>query len=537
MTGILLKKQMMEVFAWVYQDKKTGKNRTRKGLFTYVLFYLGIFGFLGVIFYKLSETMCAPLVQSGFSWLYMALMGLMGVTLGVFGSVFNTYSSLYQAKDNDLLLSMPLKPRQILIARLFGVYAMGLMYEMLVMIPAVVVYFMEIKINITGVIFCLLLPFVLSVFVLTLSCILGWVVALCSSKLKNKKIITVLISLMFMGAYFYFCGNVSSLLQSLLLQPKNIAEKVKGVLYPFYQMGLAAEGKPIPMLLFSTIVLVIFAAVYLLLQNSFLKLATSKTGEAKGRYIEKKAHLRSLEQTLLYKEFRRFFQSPNYMLNCGLGIVFMPVGAILLLVKQDVIISYLNGPLAGYQDMILLMTVAAICCVVSMNDMAAPSISLEGKNLWLLQVLPVSGWQVLKAKLKMHMILTLIPAAVLLIAVEWILKPGAVWLLLIPLSVVLFSFVMAAFGLLCNLKSPNLSWTSEIVPIKQSMSVMLALFGGWVLVILFAVAYYFLAEYISAVQFISICDMILMVSFILLLSWLKKKGTSLFETLGTGSIS
>ena len=69
-------------------------------------------------------------------------MGLLALFMGVFGSVFNTYASLYQAKDNDLLLSMPIPSGKILLVRLSGVYAMGLMYEVSVMIPTLVVWFM-----------------------------------------------------------------------------------------------------------------------------------------------------------------------------------------------------------------------------------------------------------------------------------------------------------------------------------------------------------------------------------------------------------
>ena len=36
---------------------------------------------------------------------------MLAIVLGAFGSVFNTYSSLYLAKDNDLLLSMPIPVR------------------------------------------------------------------------------------------------------------------------------------------------------------------------------------------------------------------------------------------------------------------------------------------------------------------------------------------------------------------------------------------------------------------------------------------
>lgn len=531
MTKILIKKQMLEVFAWLYQDKKTGKNRDKKGLAVYGLLYIAVFGICVVMFYTMADLLCAPLTEAGFGWLYMALMGLTGITLGVFGSVFNTFSSLYQAKDNDLLLAMPVPVKSVLIARLSGVYAMGFMYELLVMIPALIVYFLVADMSLSGVVFSLLIPVGLSFFVLSLSCVLGWIVALINSRLKNQKMLTVIISLAFIGAYFYFCGSASDILQSLLLNPENAAEKVRGIAYPLYQMGLAAEGNVLSMLIFTAMILVLFCVVYIALQHSFLKLATANKGAAKVKYVEKQAKMASVGQALLRKEFRRFFQSPNYMLNCGLGIVFMLIAAVVLMIKQDVIREIMFVELAGYENLFALLAAAAICSMSTMNDMAAPSVSLEGKNIWLVQVLPVSGWQVLKAKLELQIILTAIPAMVLTACVEWVLKPSVMFALLIPVTVLLFIVLMAAFGIVCNLKAPNLNWTSEMVPIKQSISVMLALFGGWIIVILFAGAYYLLRMHITAALFIVCVNVVLLVFDILLLGWLKRKGSRIFKTL------
>ena len=127
-------------------------------------------------------------------------MGLIALFMGVFGSVFNTYASLYQAKDNDLLLSMPIPSGKILLVRLSGVYAIGLMYEVIVMIPTLVVWFMTVPGNAAGVICSLLIPLVLSVVVLVLSAVLGWVVALISGRLKHKNIVVVILSLVFIAA-------------------------------------------------------------------------------------------------------------------------------------------------------------------------------------------------------------------------------------------------------------------------------------------------------------------------------------------------
>ena len=61
----------------------------------------------------------------------------------------------------------------------------------------------------------LLYVLLISVFVLTLSCILGWVVAKVSLKLKNKSFITVLISLLFIGGYYFFYFKASQMIQTL----------------------------------------------------------------------------------------------------------------------------------------------------------------------------------------------------------------------------------------------------------------------------------------------------------------------------------
>ena len=81
----------------------------------------------------MTKTLIKKQLMEVFAWLYMALMGIVSVTLEVFGSVFNTFSTLYQAKDNDLLFAMPITERSVLTARLSGVYAMGLMYELFVL--------------------------------------------------------------------------------------------------------------------------------------------------------------------------------------------------------------------------------------------------------------------------------------------------------------------------------------------------------------------------------------------------------------------
>jgi ABC-2 type transport system permease protein len=520
---------MLEVFSWLYQDSKSGKHRSTKGIIFFALLYLLLFGFLSVIFAFLAKMLCAPMLGANMEWLYWCLMGLVAIFFGVFGSVFNTYSSLYQAKDNDLLFSMPIPVSRILPIRLSGVYAMGLMYELIVMIPTMIIRFATAPVTLVGTIHILLISLVLSLLILVLSAVLGWVVALIASKVKHKNIITVIVSLTFIAVYYYFYARVYSLLQELLLHLDSVGKTMKNVFYPLYHMGLAAEGSVVSMLIFASIILTATAVTYVVLSRSFLKLATANRGSVKTTYKDKAVKPVSVQSALLRKELQRFTGSANYMLNCGLGIILMPVSAVALVWKADVIREFITIP--EFADYIPLLATAIVCLLTAMNDMTAPSISLEGKNLWVVQSLPVSGRQVLRAKLILHLLLTWIPAIPLVIVLEWLMRPKLLCAILLPVMAVLFPMLMAEIGLSLNLRMPNFHWTSEIVPIKQSLPVAVALFGGWLIVIVFAGIYVPLRNAVSEDAFLALLCAVLFISAGWLHHWLMTRGAKIFETL------
>lgn len=54
----------------------------------------------------------------------------------------------------------------------------------------------------------MILTLLISVFVMTLSCLLGYVVAKVSLKLKHKSMITVLVSLIFIGGYYLYISRL-----------------------------------------------------------------------------------------------------------------------------------------------------------------------------------------------------------------------------------------------------------------------------------------------------------------------------------------
>lgn len=532
MLKALMKKQFLEMNTFYFQDRKTGKRRSKGKTVGMVLLYIAIFGLLGMTFYGTSIMFAKALVPLGLGWLYFAIMALLSVFLGVFGGVFNTYSALYHAKDNELLLAMPIKPSYILTVRLVGVYLMGLLYEAIVFIPAVIAYFVAGTPTALSVVNCLLLILILGVLVLVLTCALGWVVALIASKLKNKSFITVIVSLVFFGAYYFFCGNYYNAIQNIITNADQVSVSVRSVAWPLYMMGRGAMGDAVGLLAFTGFVLVLLAATWLIMAKSFVKIATRNDGAAKVEYKEKEAKVSSLDKALLAREWKRFAASPVYMLNCALGTLVMLIAAVAVIVTK----AKIQTALAGFsefmsRDTVFVLAAAASCLLATMNDITAPSVSLEGKTLWLIQSLPVEPARVLQAKQKLHWYLTAPPAIVLSGSLSYVLGADFTTAVFSAVEVVAFVQLSAAVGLAVNLKRPNLSWTTETAPVKQSMGVMIALFGGWIVAMALGAAGYFLLKVTELSNVLVVELVVLVLATRKLNGWLKTKGAKIFAEL------
>lgn len=531
MIKALVKKQMQELFKSYFVNRKTGKARSKGSVIGFFILFALLMGFLGVMFYGMSTLLADAFIAMKLDWLYFAFMGLIATLLGTFGSVFNTYAGIYHATDNELLLSMPIKPSAILFARISGVYLLGLLYEALAFVPAMICYWIKATPTVLNVLFPIFLLFVLSFFIAALTCLLGWLVALISSKLKNKNIITVLLSLVFLGLYYFVCMRFNNLLSALVANAQVIGSKIQAAVYPAYAFGLAATGKPLYMLIFTLFVAVCFGLTYYVMSRSFVKITTTKSGDKKKEYKEKPVKIRNIKSALFYKELKRFTSSPTYMMNCGLGLVFIPALAVVAIIKADDINFFFTNMMPAIAPLKPIIAVAIICSMFSLNNISAPSISLEGKSLWQLQSLPVDAYEVLEAKVSLCARLNIIPAIIATEILGLVIKAEYVTIVLMFALVIVFAWFMATLGVVLNLKMPNLTWTNETVPVKQGMPVMIQLFGGWFLSFgLFGLGF-LLRNTVGVSITLGLFAAVLTLATLLLNNWLKKKGTAIFRSL------
>ena len=532
MLGILIKKQLLEVFRSYFYDAKKNRMRSRWAIAGWFLFFFAVMVvFLGGMFTVLAMSFCGAMTPLGLGWLYFVLMVGIAIALGAFGSVFNTYAGLYLGKDNDLLLSLPIPVRTIIAARLVNVYLLGAMYSATVLIPTLIVYWVVAGVTEARVICGVLLFLVATVFVLLLSCVLGWVVAKISLRLKNKSFMTVLLSLAFIGAYYFFYFRANDLVRQIVRNAEIYGEKIKGAACWLFLFGRIGEGDWFAAALFTAVTAALCALVWFAMSRSFLKIATASGSTEKVRYSEKPVRERSLFGALLAKEFARFGSSANYMLNCGFGVLLLPIVGIMLLFKGREACELIGTLLASRPESAAVLLCGGLIMLASMNDMAAPSISLEGKSIWIPQSLPVEARQVLRAKTAVQLLLTALPMLFASGCAAAVIDASPAGKLLLLLTPVAYSFFSAHAGTAIGLRMPLLNWTNELAPIKQSGAVGIALLGGWAVSGVHIAVYMLIGYRIGAAGYMGVWTLLFVLGSFALRRWLDTKGAALFAEL------
>lgn len=530
MLKALLKKQFYEMTAFLFISNKTGKRRQPKALLGFVLLMLYAVGAIGYLFWLIAKTLCAPLVSVGLTWVYFALTGMLALGFSCVGSIFTTKSKLYEAKDNEMLLSMPVKPWQILFSRMVGLYALALFCVAIVFVPAVAQYFITVGFAFLPATFCLCVTLALPLVALALCSLLGWLIALITSRIRAKNFITVLLLLAFLGGYFYLYSKLNDYLNYIILHGEAFGAKIRNFLYPFWKMGLAATGDGVALFIFTALVVGAFGIVYLVLSKTFLGVVTTKRGESRPKYKEKAQKQGSAFFALLGKETRRFFKNPMLALNCLLGSILALVLPVVALFNLDFLRLLSSADGLGREISALLFT-AVVCAVASANIVSASSVSLEGETLWLVKSLPVKTGKVLAVKALFHILVTALPVCIFTLTVGIVLRLGVALLALTLLIALAFTVFCAELGLVFNLALPNLHWTNEITVVKQSASPMLAMFSGIGAVALFALGYFAFGKHLPAWGYMLSCFAFLVTTCVATAVWLAKRGTKRFEWL------
>lgn len=531
---LLIKLRLRAQLAGMLTRKKSDRSKASGSKVKTVFFALLLLycvGCFALLFGMLFSQLAAPFAMLGLGWFYFTLAGILAFALMFFGSIFMTKSQLYEARDNELLLAMPIPPGTILASRMIFLYLINLFFELLVLLPAGILWCLNCPVTPLGIAAFVIFVFCLPMLALALSALCGWVIALVSSRFRNKTFFTVLLTLVFLGLYWFGYSKIGTYLNLLLQYSEAIADKVQ-FFSPLYWYGSAIADANLLYLLFTALLCIVpFVLVCLVLSKTFLQTATTKRGFAHIQYEKKGLKTSSVSGTLLRREFSRLLHCSAYIVNAGLGVLFLIVGGIMLLVKQDMV-QMLLTMLPDISGMIAPIAALVLSMMIGMVLFTAPSISLEGKTLWILRSLPVSTKAIFRAKLNLHIFITLPAALFAAVCLILCFELGTADMICMLLCALLFTLWSAEIGLVFNLRHPTMDWISETQAVKSGISVLFTMLANFVIVLVPGALYLFLlAEQISGQVFLIGYLALLALLDWLLMHWLNTKGCRIFDAL------
>ena len=472
MLRLLLKTRILALMDQLSGGKKNKKAATAGKLALVAVGGLTVLGLICALLSMMLSPLYDSLAKAGLEWLFFALMGALACMISFMFTMFYAQGAIFEAKDNEMLLSMPIPPSAILGSRMWTLYFLNLLISVALMGATGVIRLTAGSVGaLNVVIFVLCIP--LLAFISTaLACLFGWLVSLVTRRMRRKALFSLLLSLCFLGLYFYFMYGISDHIQTIIANSGNIAEAFKTALYPFYALGTAiAEANLVRLLLFAACCLVPFLLVYFILSKTFIKIVTTKVGARKLKYEAHALKESSPVWALAKKDLTHFFNSSTYMLNAGLGLVFALVLAIVTLVSGNALINELlklyarmedGGTATPYIVAVILSLLAGLAAI------SGPSISVEGKNFWILQSLPVQTSQILRGKLLFHLVLALpvsLVCSILLIPALKMDIPQTAIVIGMPLLAHIFC---ALTGLITNVYNAKLDYPSEAKAIKST---------------------------------------------------------------------
>lgn len=296
------------------------------------------------------------------------------------------------------------------------------------------------------------------------------------------------------------------------------------------------------LIIWSVVPFIIFVAIF---ARSF-KSINLRLGETFKKSNYKMTSLKTSSPTvaLFKKELRRYLSSSIYVMNTSVGMLLVLMAAVaaafvgaegfikIMMQSGDADITM---AINAMKDMLQFMPLMLICFGVGISCTTGSSISLEGKNIWILKSSPVKAFDIFKGKIAVNLALT-IPSIILCTILFWIgfdlTFVNAMWTLLIP---TLLAVLVAVSGVIINLYFPKMEWKNETQVVKQSLSSMVSMFMGVILVAIVIGICYLSIKYLHITNiyvYLAGITVLLAILDVVSVIILKTKGENLFNKLG-----
>jgi len=409
------------------------------------------------------------------------LMTILSFILLISLSFYNATGHLFGFKGFDLLMSLPISKVSVMISKLVAFLLMDYFFAIFLVMPYIIVYGIKMAQPFLYYLFGLVAFIFLPLIPMAIASVLALVINGITGNFRYKALLRNILTLLMIGAILFGSMQMQSLLLMDVSSATALMNSIKTYLLPVYYFIQALVSLDVfSLLMFVLISIVVFTLFIVLFTKLFTKINMNLNKGYKVKNFKLKNEGSSSRLMAMFiLQIKRYFGSTVYLVNTIVGplllIVFIIIGAFSGIDEIKLYMSTFDQ-----NGMLLPLLTVAILFISSMCVITACSISLEGKNIDMLKSFPVPIPEIFISKIMVQVLingLICILTIILGVLIYGISVTNALFLILIS---IVGSVFYAVFGLVINLLFPKMNWDSETIAVKQSMSVIVAMFGGMI---------------------------------------------------------
>ena len=476
----LLKKDLyLSLIAPLKKPSKNGgsfKALTVLGL-VFLFFYLAFLYFILLLAFviPMAKLGKANLILSGF-------FGFVSLATIIFTSA-GIISKIYYSKDVELLLPLPLRRNNIFISKILGSVAIAFLVSFIIFIPMVfpLIKFGNLSfLKFFSIIFLNLSNIIFTVLILSLILILFMRVFAGIGGLKNL--------LQALGFIFVIGVSLAPQLISRSDFAKEVVEKniIAFIRHLFPQVYLVDKiyvMNNIPGFFISLAILLLMALILFILSFPLSKLmiagvlrANTSGSRAKRKGENKNT---SIAISLAKKDLANVIKTPVYFFNLASGAFMFPILMIFGFLKGESI-KYIQEFFAntesfgfGKIDVFFALLMGLFFYAAFMTPLSITSITREGKNIYLMQTLPISYEDQVKGRILGSSLFQFISTLPIIIFLAYLIGFDGLYILPMLIGSCLGSYASSSFGIYYGIKYPKLDWENPQDAVKRNFPVFL----------------------------------------------------------------
>lgn len=423
---------------------------------------------------------------------------------------------LFAFKDYDMLMSLPFTIKTVVASKFIYMYTKSLPWVLSITIPTLLGYIIHAPFSVMAIVYWLVLSFFLPVLPMVIAAILGTLFAKIGSLSRHKNLLQTILtfifiilcfSLRFIIEDFFKPDTKDAAFASLNNSMNNAAKFLPNV--GMFSDAIIKGKLSSALLLFSMSILI--AELFFLVVSKFYKDINSRlmSSAAGKKYHVTTMKNHSILNSIAYKEFKRMTGSTVYITNAAFGELLVVILSIaVLFIDMDKIIGVVTQGAPVTKEALIPLIPFIIHFIIGMVSTTCMSLSLEGKNYWIMQSLPIKKETMLDGKMLFNLYLT-VPFTLLgIISLSIACKAGFANTLMSLLCGIILCIFATVWGMRCNLKHLNFDWENEVEVIKQGTSVVVYIFPSMILTCILGAAVILLGKLLGTIAVLSIVSII-----------------------------